>query len=209
MKTIAISGEARQDLGKKSNKALRREDKVPCVMYGGEENIHFATTAKSLRPLFKSPQFIVAEIDINGTVHRGFVKDYQEHPVKDNILHVDFQELVAEKPVVTSVPVKLEGLAAGVKGGGKLILKQRRLKVRATPDHLVSEIKVNVTDLELNKSIRVSDIELEGAEIINSPSIPVASVEITRALRAAQSAEDKPDATADDSDEGEGADDNE
>ncbi len=191
IKTVAVNGEARQEVGKRSTKALRHAGKVPCVIYGGNGengNVHFSAPEGAFKDLVYTPDFVVADINVGGNVHRALVKDLQFHPVTDRILHIDFQELTEGKETTALIPIRLEGLAVGVRAGGKLMLNLRALSVRSTPENLVPEIVLDVSDLELGKAIRVRDIELEGVEVLNPPATPVAAVEITRALRAAQAA---------------------
>lgn len=191
MKNIVIEASLRTDTGKKSTKALRKNNLVPCVLYGGKGNIHFSADVRAFKELLYKPEFSTAEIQIDGSSYKAFVKDSQFHPVNDNLLHVDFQELIEGQSVLTEIPIRLEGLAIGVKAGGKLNLKLRKLKVKTQPQYLVPEIVVNVAHLELSKSVRVRDVNMEGIEFVNPPAVPIASVEITRALRAAAAAASK------------------
>ena len=188
MKTITIKGSVRESVGKKSSKSIRNSDAVPCVIYGGEKNIHLSAQSLDLRDLIYTDEFRKANIDVDGNTYEAFVKDVQYHPVTDRSLHVDFQELVEGKKVKTEIPIKLVGSRNGVKVGGVLVQKLRKLKVKATPDLLSSSIEVDVTTLELGKSIRIRDVKAsEGIEIMNAGGIPLASVDIPRALRSAQS----------------------
>ncbi|MEZ4886961.1 MAG: 50S ribosomal protein L25/general stress protein Ctc [Chitinophagales bacterium] len=188
MKAIAIEGTIRNSSGKKAAKEVRREDMVPCVVYGGEENVHFSAPMSAIRPLIYTPDFNTISVTVEGKTYSTIIKDFQSHPVTDSIMHVDFQELVPNRPIFTEIPVRLTGLAKGVKAGGKLMLKMRTLKVKALPENLVSEIKVDVTPLEVGKSVRVRSVNIEGIEVMNSPATPIASVDITRALRSAAAA---------------------
>lgn len=191
MKTIALTGTSRTDLGKKSTKALRNAGLVPCVLYGGEKNHHFSLTTKALRDLIYTNEFRTAEIDLDGAKYKAIIKTVQFHPVTDAILHVDLLELVEGQSVKAEIPIKLVGAAKGVKVGGVLMQKIRKVKVQTTPDKLTSEIQVNVEHLMLGKSIRVREIEAgEGVEIMNSGGIPLASVEIPRALRSSEAKEE-------------------
>lgn len=188
MKTITIKGTVRESVGKRSSKDVRKNDAVPCVIYGGEKNIHLSAQTLDLRDLIYTNEFRKAQVEVDGVTYNAFVKDVQYHPVTDRILHVDFQELVEGKKVKTEIPVKLVGSPNGVKVGGVLVQKLRKLKVKTTPDLLSSSIEVDVTSLELGKSIRIRDVKArEGIEIMNSGGIPLASVDIPRALRSAQS----------------------
>lgn len=187
MKTIALTGTSRTDLGKKSTKALRNAGLVPCVLYGGENNLHFSLTTKALRDLIYTNEFRIAEVDVDGAKYKAIIKSVQFHPVTDVIQHVDLLELVEGQTVKAEIPIKLVGAAKGVKVGGVLMQKIRKVKIKTTPDKLSSVIEVNVEHLMLGKSIRVREIKVEdGIEIMNSGGIPLASVEVPRALRSAE-----------------------
>ena len=188
MKAIAIEGTSRELGGKKLAKQIRREGLVPCVIYGGAENVHFSASQTALRPLIYTPDFHKVNITVEGKTYTAIMKKLQEHPVTDAVLHIDFQELVEGRPIFTEIPVRLVGLAKGVKNGGKLMTKMRALKVKILPKNLVSEIEVDVTELEVGKSVRIKDVKAEGIQFINSPATPIASVDITRALRSAAAA---------------------
>jgi large subunit ribosomal protein L25 len=191
MKTIALTGTSRTDLGKKSTKALRNAGLVPCVLYGGEKNHHFSLTTKALRDLIYTNEFRTAEVELDGAKYSAIIKTVQFHPVTDTIQHVDLLELVEGQSVKAEIPIKLVGAAKGVKVGGVLMQKIRKVKVQTTPDKLTSEIEVNVDHLMLGKSIRVREIQVgEGIEIINAGGIPLASVEIPRALRSSEAKEE-------------------
>ncbi len=191
MKTITINAEPRQDLGKKGTKALRKKDHVPCIIYGGSENIHFSAHKNTFRNIVYTPDFQKVDIVVEGKTYSTLLKDLQFHPVTDKLLHLDFQEMVPDRPIIADIPIKLTGLATGVKAGGKLMLNLRKVRIKASPDKLVDEISLDVSHLELGKSVRVRDIDLSNVEFISSPNLPIATVEITRALRAAQAAKGK------------------
>ncbi len=187
MKTISIEGEKREVLGKKVNKAMRKHSMVPCVLYGGEENIHFITSQNAIKNLVFTPDFMKVELNINGTQKSAILKDMQFHPLTDKVTHLDFLELVPGKSFVTDLPVRLVGTAEGVKAGGKLLLKKRTLKVKATPENLIDHIELDVSELMLGKSIKVSAVDAPGIELLDGPGIPIAGVEIPRALKSAAS----------------------
>lgn len=189
MKNVVIAGTSRPKLGKRGTKDDRNAGLVPCVLYGGTENIHFSVSQVNLRPIVYTPDFHTIELQVEGKSYTSILKDLQFHPVTDSLLHIDFLQLVDDKPVILELPVRLVGTAKGVKAGGRLLIKVRKLKVKAFPKDLVSEIVVNVENLEVGKSLRVSEIQLENIQILNSPSIPIASVEITRALKSAAAAQ--------------------
>lgn len=190
METIAITGAPRTDLGKRSTKALRREGHIPCVAYGSEDLIHFSVTPTDVKDLIYTPDFKIAEITVDGNSFRAIVKDIQFHPVTDEIMHLDFLRLEEGRAVKVEVPIRFKGVSPGVKSGGKLIQRLRRLKIKTKPEHLVGEMRVDISKMEINSSIRVRDVDqkLETIEILNSPGVPIASVETPRALRSAATA---------------------
>jgi len=190
MKTVTVEGNVRTDLGKKATLILRREGGVPCVLYGGEENVHFSAPAKAFKNIVYTPDFNLVNVEVDGKSHRAVMQDLQFHPVTDKLLHIDFMALTDGRAITTSLPIVFEGLAEGVKAGGKLLPKERRLKVKTLPENLIGELKVDVTNLTLGKSVKVGDLSYENIEILNNPNIPIASVEIPRALKSAQ-AEDE------------------
>lgn len=188
MEIFELAGSVRTDLGKKANKALRANGEVPCVIYGAGENVNFYVTEKDLMKLLYTPKVYLVNITIDGKSYKTAMREIQFHPVSDKVLHIDFYQVSEEKPVVMEVPVKLTGFAAGVKLGGKLIQVMRKLKVRAIPANLPDELVVDVTPLELGKSMKVKELGFEGFEIVNSPEVVVANVKITRDARAAAAA---------------------
>ncbi len=184
METVAIKGTVRKEVGKKSTKALRREGQIPCAMYGMGDAIHFSTTAKAVKTLIYTPNFKLAEIELDGKMHTCILKDKHFHPVNDSIENLEFIELLEGRRISVEIPVKLVGVAPGVKEGGNLQQNLRRIKVQTTSSHLVDELTLDVSSLEIGQSIRVRDIEaLEGVEIMNTGGIPVAIIEVPRALR--------------------------
>ncbi len=190
MEKVTISAAPREDLGKKATKSFRKQGLTPCVMYGGEKPVHFLAKSKELKSLVYTPDFKVAEIQVDGQAYNAVMKDLQFHPVTDNLLHIDFQELVPGKAIKAELPVRLTGLAVGVKAGGKMLLNLRKLAVKMTPESMVDHIELDVTELQLGKSIKVSSIEAGNLEILTPQNIPVATVEIPRALKSAASKED-------------------
>lgn len=190
MKTIAIKGTLRSGLGKRSTKDVRNNGMVPCVIYGGESNLHFSVDPKELRDLIYTNEFRTAKVELEGKVIDAIVKEVQFHPTTDTILHVDMMHLVPDKKIKADIPIRLVGVAAGVKVGGVLMQKVRKITVKTTPDKLSNVIELNVEELTLGKSIRVRDVKVqEGVEILNAGSIPLASIEIPRALRSKTVAE--------------------
>ncbi len=185
MKSVKIEGKKRSDLGKKATRQVRSEDRVPAVIYGGNETIHFSAPVMDFRTLVYTPEFQIAEISVEGKTYRTIMKDIQFDVVTDELNHIDFLELVEDRKVVATMPLKFTGQAQGVKDGGRLELKLKSLNVRTYPKHLRESIEVDITNLQLHGNIRVQEVVAENIEILNSPRIPVASVVTTRALRQA------------------------
>lgn len=189
MQTVAIEGTPREAFGKKASKSFRKQGLVPCVAYSGDTTIHFTAPSTAFKNLIYTPDFKVAEITVDGQMYRAILKDAQYHPVTDVVLHLDFLLLVDGRSLITQVPVRTEGVAPGVKLGGKLTQVTRRVKIKTTPENLVDHMSVNISHLDLGKSVRVRDLKaVDGVEVMTSPGIPLASVEIPRALRSAQTA---------------------
>lgn len=187
MKTFDLKGEVRDDFGRKAARSYRAEGFIPCVVYGGhgQENLNFVVKASDVRNLIYTPEVFLINLDLGEQKMQGILKELQFHPVKEEVLHIDFLHVVEDKPVVIEIPVRLTGLAAGVRAGGKLSLDQRKLKVKALPAKLPEELVVNVEKLELGKSIQVGELNFDGLEILNSKDAVVARVQLTRAARGA------------------------
>jgi large subunit ribosomal protein L25 len=185
MQTIEIIGYQRASLGKKEAKRLRREANAPCVLYGGQEQVHFYTPMALLKDLVYTPDARFVDLTIEGTAYQCILQDIQFHPVSEMILHVDFLQIFANKKVKMQIPTVLTGKAPGVIQGGSLSKKLRRLPVLAYPKDMPAHIQVDVASLELGHMVRVRDIKTAHYTILAGASIPVASVEIPRALRSA------------------------
>jgi large subunit ribosomal protein L25 len=191
MKTVVIEGQRRTDMGKKAARDLRSQGQVLGVIYGGNEEVHFSAPALAFRSLIYTPEFQIAEIKVDGKSYRTILKDKQFDVVTDNLNHIDFLELVEGRKVIANLPLTFKGQSAGVKAGGRLVIKMKSLKVRTMPEHLVANIDVDITDLQLNGNIRVEDVKTENLELMNPLRQPVASVVMTRALRQAETEEKK------------------
>lgn len=183
MKSITIEGHLRTDHGKKAARQIRSQENVPAVIYGGAQEVNFYASAKAFKPLVYTGEFLIAEVTVDGKMYRCILKDLQFDKVSDALIHLDLLELVDDKKVVATLPLKFVGTSAGVKEGGKLVVKIKSLKVKALPKDLVETISVDITHLALNENIRVEDVKAEGIEILNSPRIPIASVVMTRQLK--------------------------
>ncbi|MEM6394746.1 MAG: 50S ribosomal protein L25 [Bacteroidota bacterium] len=189
MEVVSIDAKARENLGKKASKATRRDGVVPAVLYGQSDPVHFTINPLAVRPLVYTPDFKLAEVNLDGKAHKAIVKDIQFHPVTDEIQHIDFLALSDGHPVKVAVPVKFVGTSPGVRSGGKLQQTMRRIKIKTTPEKLVDHLVLSIEGLELGQAIRVRDLDVpEGIEVLNPGASPVATVEIPRALRSANTA---------------------
>ena len=195
MKTISVCGSSRTEVGKRATNALRKEGLVPCCLYGEKKDENgnpvataFSVPVEGLRKLIYTPDIFVVELTIDEKPVKAVMREIQFHPVKDNVLHVDFYEITDEKPIVMAVPVKLEGLAQGVRAGGKLVQLQRRLKVKALYTNIPEKLVIDVTALELGKSIKVGEVSFENLELVTPKEALVCAVKTTRASQAAAAA---------------------
>jgi large subunit ribosomal protein L25 len=183
MKTVEIIGYKRANLGKKESKKLRLDAIVPCVLYGGAEQVHFQAPMILFKEILYTPDAQFVKINIEGKEYKAILQDVQFHPVNEIILHADFLELVENKPVKMDIPVVLEGTAPGVVKGGKMLIKLRNIKVKALPKNMPEKIKIDVSHLELGKSVKVGELTATEYEILNSPLVSIATVDTPRALR--------------------------
>lgn len=195
MKEFALNGQKRETVGKKASRLLRKEGLVPCNIYGEHTEdgkpvaMSFAIAMADLRKVIYTPHIYVLNLNIDGTERKAVIKELQFHPVKDTVLHVDFYEVNEEKPLTIGIPVKLNGLAQGVRDGGKLNLSIRKLNVTAPYKQIPEVLDIDVTGLELGKSIKVRDLSFEGLELATPADVVVCSVKATRASRSAAAAE--------------------
>lgn len=182
MKSITIKGTKRVGHSKSETKKLRADGKVPCVLYGGKDNVHFEAPALDFRHLVYTPHVYVVALDIDGQQYNAVMREIQFHPVNDRIQHIDFQQVFDDKPVVMGVPVKLKGSAEGVREGGKLIQKVRKLQVKALPAQLPDDIEIDISPLAIGSSVRVGDISREGVTFLDSKNNIIVGVRVTRAV---------------------------
>jgi large subunit ribosomal protein L25 len=181
MKSVAMFGYLRDGVGKASTKTLRNEGKVPCVMYGPNEHIHFSMYSADFKPLVYTPNAYKVKLDIDGKIYRAILKDIQFHPVNDSILHADFLEIQDDKEIEMMIPVKLTGNSVGVRQGGKLIVKYKKLRVSCLPPNLPDFIEISIDTLEIGKSVKVSEVATNNFKLLDAPNNPVVSVKVTRA----------------------------
>jgi len=183
MKTLEIIGYKRANLGKKASSDLRLDGYAPCVLYGGKDQVHFYSPMILFKELLYTPNVYQVDLNIEGDHYKAILQDAQFHPVNEVILHVDFLELQEGKPVKMEVPLRFTGIAPGVQKGGKLVSKLRKLAIKALPSDVPDYISVDISTLDLGKSIKTGEVQAEGFTILSNPNIPIATVEIPRALR--------------------------
>lgn len=189
MKTIEIQGSLRKELGKKSSKKIRKSGMVPCVIYGGNENIHFQAHENSFKNLVYTHNAHLVKLDLDGKEMKVVLKDIQFHPVTDRIIHADFMQVFDDKPVVISLPVKITGESVGVKAGGKLRVKRRHLKVKGLVADIPDEIVIDITDVKINHSVKVGDLSFERLELLDPKITTILTVATSRVAQKAEEGE--------------------
>lgn len=187
MKSIFVSGSPRENVGKKDAKALRLKGLVPCVLYGGDEQIHFCANEKDFKPLLFTPETHTVELEISGKKYNAILQDVQYHAINDRLLHVDFLNVDESKPLVIAIPVTVSGVAPGVREGGKLVIKVRKMKVRALLSQLPDNINVDISKMEIGQSVKVEQLQAQNPNLalLDAPNVAVVSVTATRASRQA------------------------
>jgi large subunit ribosomal protein L25 len=183
MRTVSLFGKKRDQKGSSNAKALRREGFVPCIIYGNDENILFYAFINDFNNIIHNPETPIVDINLEGEHHRAVIQEHQFHPLSDELLHVDFLEISDEKPVKVNLPVKVTGSSEGVRQGGKLVLKARKLTVRGNINDLPQYIEVDISNLGLGKSLRVKDIKENKFEILSQASLPVAMIDVPRTAK--------------------------
>ncbi len=180
MKSIEIKAVSRDHFGKKSSNSLRAEDNVPCVMYGGEENLHFYAHENAFRKLVYTPEVYLVNLNIDGKNYHAVMKDLQFHPVSDKLLHIDFIQVIENKPVTINIPIKIIGVSPGVKAGGKLRIKRRSLRVKGMAEDLPDHLNIDISKLQIGQSIKIGDLSYDRLEIIDNKRAMVAAVAVSR-----------------------------
>ena len=183
MKVVKIKGDLRKSIGKKDSNKLRAEEKVPCVMYGSEENIHFSVGEKALKKIVFTPNVYLVDVEIDGKEMQTIVQELQFHPVSDKVIHVDFLQVFKGKPVTVAVPIKIVGSSPGVQAGGNMQATTRKLTIKALPKHLPDTLDIDVSKLELGKSIKVGELDFDNIELLDSKNAVVVSVKLTRVAK--------------------------
>lgn len=181
MKTVSVSGSPRENVGKKDAKRLRREGLVPCVIYGGKEQIHFVTPAISFKDIVYTPQACLVKLEVNGKKFDAVLQDIQFHPVNDRILHADFLEIFPDKEVKIGVPIRIKGNSPGVIKGGKMQIKLRKLAIQALPADLPDDVEVDISRLDIGDSVKVGDLKLDKITFIDPERSVVVMIKSARA----------------------------
>ena len=191
MKTVALTGELRTDLGTKHSRAMRNEGKVPCVLYGGGDHIHFYVYSPDFKALVYTPNTYKVQLTIDGKKYMSILHDMQFHPVNEAILHADFLAVDEKKPITVSIPVLIEGNSPGVRAGGKLIQKIQRLKIKGLISNIPDSINVNIDQLDLGQSIKVKNVEVSNIELLDNKDNAIVTVKMTRNVVKEEAADKK------------------
>ncbi len=196
MKTVSLSGSPRASVGSVDAKQLRYNDMVPCVIYGGQEQVYFSAHKLAFKPVIFTPEVNIVSIEVNGKTYRTILQEAQYHKISDDLIHADFLEVSEDKPITVELPVRTTGVSPGVRAGGKLVLKMRKLKVRGLMSKLPDYIDISIEKLEIGKSVTVNDIQLDGVAMLNAKNVTVVSVIMTRQAAQAEQAAAKAPAKA-------------
>lgn len=193
MKSVELKGSLRKELGKATSKNLRKEEQIPCVLYGNGkgENVHFHTHENSFKEIVYTPNAYLVHVDIEGEKYDAVLRDIQYHPVSDKILHVDFFQVHEKEPVWMRIPVVVEGSSIGVLNGGRLVQKMRKVRVKALPSVLPDELKIDITKLAIGKSIKIADLDIEGLEFLEPENAVIVLVKTARAVVLAEGEEEE------------------
>ncbi len=182
MKQVSLSGSLRESVGKKDAKKHRREGNVPCVLYGGNEQIHFTVPVLNFGKLIFTPEVYEVKLNIDGTEYSAVLQDVQYHPVTDKVLHADFLEVIPGKPLIVGLPIQFEGTSPGVIRGGKMIKKMYKIRVKGLIEDMPDYIVVDISPLEIGGSVKIRDIELDKLSLLDPPNSVIVRVKMARAV---------------------------
>jgi len=182
MRTVSMSGFLRGNVGKKDAKKIRRDGSVPCVVYGGKEQLHFYTDAKNFQKILFTPEVCFVKLNLGEKEYDVILQDIQYHPVTDNIMHADFMELNSDKQIIMNIPVKVSGTAPGVLKGGRIVQKYRKLKIKAIPANMPEVIEVSINGLEIGQGVKVSDVPAEKFTMLDNKNNTIVGISVTRAV---------------------------
>ena len=182
MKTFELKASLRAETGKKESKNLRKQELVPCVLYGGEKNVHFAVPEKEFKNLVYTPNVFLIKLDADGEKYDAVIKDIQYHPVTDHIIHVDFAQVVPGNKITMNLPIHLTGNSAGLLAGGKLRQRRRSLKVKGLVEHMPDYLEIDMTEMDIGDSMKVGDLEYDNLEILDPHRAMVAGIVSSRLI---------------------------
>ena len=197
MKTLAISAKSRDKVGKSNTRQLRNQGNVPCVLYGGEKQVCFYAHENEFRKLVYTPDVFIVELAIDGEVKRCIMQDIQFHPVSDKILHIDFLEVFDDKPITVSIPVILNGLAIGVRNGGNLMFRRRKIITRGLAANLPDAIEIDIENVKIGEFIYIKDISLDGCQFLAPDNAVVVGVKTARGAIEEESEEEENEESSD------------
>ena len=197
MKTLAISAKSRDKVGKSNTRQLRNQGNVPCVLYGGEKQVCFYAHENEFRKLVYTPDVFIVELAIDGEVKRCIMQDIQFHPVSDKILHIDFLEVFDDKPITISIPVILNGLAIGVRNGGNLMFRRRKIITRGLAANLPDAIEIDIENVKIGEFIYIKDISLDGCQFLAPDNAVVVGVKTARGAVEEESEEEDAEESSD------------
>lgn len=186
MKVVKLSGSVRPNVGRANATELRNNGMVPCVIYGGKEQIHFSAAERDFKDIIYTPDACQVDVEVGGKTFRTILQETQYHRLTDKLIHADFLEVVAGKPIVMQIPVKTTGVSPGVRAGGKLTVKLRRLKAKGLAEKMPDTIDISIEALEIGKAVTVGEIKIDGIELLNAKNVSVVSVNTTRAVAQAE-----------------------
>lgn len=202
MKTFEINAHKRAEHGKKSTKKLRAESQIPCIMYGGKENVQFYAHENEFRKMVYSDQVFLIELDIDGAKYKAVMKELQFHPVTDKVLHIDFIEVIDGKKTTVELPVRLQGTSAGILAGGKLRLKKRYLKVKGLVTDMPEVLTIDITNLVIGSVIKVSDLSYDNLEILDPAQAMVVGIVTSRLAKGSELGDDEAEGDEESGEEG-------
>jgi large subunit ribosomal protein L25 len=182
MKTLEIKGSLRQGLGKKESKDLRKQGIIPCVMYGGEKNLHFSAHENQFKKLVYTPDVFLVKLEVDGQAFDAVMQDIQFHPVSDSIIHIDFVQVFPDKKVTVNLPVELTGSSVGIREGGKLRQRRRNLKVNGLIKDMPDRLEIDLSDLDIGDSMKVGDLSYDNLEVLDPPRAMIAGVVSSRLI---------------------------
>ena len=191
MEVIKVNGIPREGVGKAATKVVRHSEAIPCVLYGGNDNVHFTTTWSEVRHLIYTPDFKTCEVTIDGNMHKAILKDVQFHPASEKIMHIDFLMLTPGQAIKVNVPLRLKGQSPGVKAGGKLVQNYRKVRMSGMPEQLPEDIKIDITALNIGDLVRVRELKVEGCTILEPEASAVVQITATRASASEAAADAK------------------